>query len=354
MTTADAKSKGRSALCFVLGILHGTVGVLVLSSLYCGFEWWIDLRLLGGIGSVFVKLLWACTVLIITWRIGLRLAGWQKPAWINSGWAPGAAKWLLVPTYFVIACLIVNTVWFYQLRMHDGVDSPVPMTLLVAILLGVWAFLTREWIRRGTRMPAIIAATRATQVCVWAYVAVVLVVTLTFYQMQNFARPVTATVDLAVVLGNRVLPDGTASVTLRDRTLAAVSLYQRGLARHLYLSGSASPNEPEAMRRVCLDHGVPEEAITLDPVGDNTRATAFNTVRFMREHGLASVAVCTDQYHLYRSVWSFRECGVEAYTATAVPGEWRCVDPRAIGREMIGIAVYRLMPNYRRPVETRP
>jgi murein L,D-transpeptidase YafK len=173
--------------------------------------------------------------------------------------------------------------------------------------------------------------------------------------MYAYQRPVTDAVDVAVVLGNRVMPDGTASVDLRDRTLAAVRLYKAGLARHLYLSGAVWPvaptggpelSEPAAMRRVCVENGVREEDITLDPVGDNTRATAFDAARFMKDRRYSTVVVCTDQYHLFRTMKSFREMGIEARTARAWPGDWQCAGLHATLREMVANVVYWMRPEY--------
>jgi uncharacterized SAM-binding protein YcdF (DUF218 family) len=183
-----------------------------------------------------------------------------------------------------------------------------------------------------------------------------------FFLLHVYGRSPHEAVDVAVVLGNRVMPDGTASVVLRDRTLAAVGLYKRGLVRHLFLSGAvyrgqhpgdALRNEPAAMRRVCLEWGVPASAITLDPYGVNTRATAHNAKEFMASHGFSSLVVCSDDSHLYRTVWSCRQEGLDPYTAAIVKQTWTCAEIEAVVREVGGILVYRFDPGYR-PAKEAP
>jgi uncharacterized SAM-binding protein YcdF (DUF218 family)/L,D-peptidoglycan transpeptidase YkuD (ErfK/YbiS/YcfS/YnhG family) len=342
--------------------LHVMITFLAVFSLCTNrFDLWIDLRLLGGIGSILTKIAWVGTVLLVPWCAGPRLSGWQKTVWINAGFSVTWAHRLLWPTYFVIACLIVNSIYYYQMVSTGQVEHviPVPLTGVIAVLLGAWALFTREWIRRAARMSERASAGRFVKpVAIIFAIVCTLGAGLTF-GLQSYSRPPKEPVDVAVVLGNRVMPDGTASDILRDRTLVAVDLYKRGLARHLFLSGAVlrSPtgqplrHEPLAMLNVCLENGVPESAITLDPDGVNTRATAFNAKKFMDARGYKTVVGCSDDYHLFRIAMSFKEVGVEAFTAPAVRRGWAPMDIAAVGREVVAIAVYKTDPSYRKPKE---
>jgi uncharacterized SAM-binding protein YcdF (DUF218 family) len=345
--------------------LHVLVSFVAVFSLFTNrFDLWVDLRMLGGAGAAVVTIFWGGATLLVPWCAGPRLGGVGK-GWVNGGLSGAWAKRLLWPTYFLIACLIVNSVYYYQLLASGVWESdvfPVPITLVAAVVLGAWALLTREWVRAAAGMGQRTVAGWRVKVLGVAYAVMGIVVVGGFFLLHMYGRGVREPVDVAVVPGNRVMPDGTASVVLRDRTLAAVGLYKHGLVRHLFLSGAvyrglkpgdALRNEPAAARRVCLEYGVPASAITLDPYGVNTRATAHNAKAFMDSHGYKSLVVCTDDSHLYRTVWSCRQEGLDPYTAASVKRAWTCAEIAAVVREVGGILVYRFDPGYR-PAKEAP
>ena len=122
--------------------------------------------------------------------------------------------------------------------------------------------------------------------------------------------------DAALVLGARVWEDGRPSLFLRQRVEAGVALYERGLVPRLILTGAGSNreglDETEAMWRTAVDLGVPEEALTRDPDGHDTRASALNARDRL---GLSSVIVCSQEFHLPRAMWLCRSVGLEAQGA---------------------------------------
>ena len=82
-----------------------------------------------------------------------------------------------------------------------------------------------------------------------------------------------------------------------------VRLYQAGISDTLVLSGDASRegyDEPEAMKQFALQHGVPEQAIVLDKAGLSTYASVY---RAKNVGGYRSLAVVSQQYHLYRALY---------------------------------------------------
>ena len=76
---------------------------------------------------------------------------------------------------------------------------------------------------------------------------------------------------VALILGAGLRADGSPTAVLADRVRAGVELYRLGKVEALLLSGDgrSSPyyNEPEAMRRLALRLGVPEQALPVDPYG---------------------------------------------------------------------------------------
>jgi uncharacterized SAM-binding protein YcdF (DUF218 family) len=302
------------------------------------------------------KSVWTGSVLLVPWWAGPRLVGVRRPQWVERGISPCFVRWLLWPTYVMVVCLLCNTVYWFVLVSRNVYEFHVPITLYAAALLGAWVVCTRWWLRVSVERQTLSSASRLTQLAAGAFTLITVLVALLFFTLLTYGHPPQSPVDLAVVLGNRVMPDGSASVPLAERAVAASRLYQAGLARHLFLSGAVwdathlgehQLNEVAAMRQVCLAQGVPDSAITLDPVGVNTRATADNARAFMRAAGYTSAVVCTSNYHVFRTVLAFHQAGVEVSSVAAVQTVWTPADPYETVRDLVGIAVYVLDPAYR-------
>ena len=118
--------------------------------------------------------------------------------------------------------------------------------------------------------------------------------------------------DAIVVLGAGLKNDGTPSNMLEDRLKGAIELYKRGAASKIILSGDCSGeyyDEVSAMKKYCIDNGVPESAIVRDDKGFSTYETMHNVVNGM---GYKKIMVVTQKYHIYRSVYIARRFGAEA------------------------------------------
>jgi SanA protein len=144
------------------------------------------------------------------------------------------------------------------------------------------------------------------------------------------ARPV------AIVLGNRVFPDGTLSRDLFPRVAVALALYRAGKVQRLFLSGAAVESEgydePEAMAGWLERRGVPRSAMILDRLGHRTAATMANAAA----QGFKDVLVCTQWYHLPRSLYLARHVGLTATGVAADDGGRRAVDrARTFVRESV-------------------
>lgn len=133
-------------------------------------------------------------------------------------------------------------------------------------------------------------------------------------------RSAHAHADACVVLGARVWAGGSPSDALLDRVLAGIELYDEGLCDTLVLSGGPGVDEwsePRVMRRIALEHGVPESALILDETGLNTRASAQRVGTLAREHGWGSVIGVTHFYHTPRLKLALRREGLDAQTHAA-------------------------------------
>lgn len=118
--------------------------------------------------------------------------------------------------------------------------------------------------------------------------------------------------QVAIVPGCRVYTDGTPTATLEDRLAAALELYRAGKVEKILVSGDhAAPeyDEVNAMWRWLQTRGVPEEDVFLDHAGLRT----FDTMaRAAGIFGVADAVVCTQRFHLPRSVFLARRHGMEA------------------------------------------
>lgn len=128
--------------------------------------------------------------------------------------------------------------------------------------------------------------------------------------------------DAIVVLGASVYADGTPSPILADRLEVAADLYFAGAAPAIIVSGDNRTdhyNESNAMKRYCIELGVPARNIYVDHAGYDTYASIY---RAHYVYGAQSVMVVTQAYHLYRALAIAHGLGMEAYGVPADKGAY--------------------------------
>lgn len=117
--------------------------------------------------------------------------------------------------------------------------------------------------------------------------------------------------DVALVLGAKVNPDG-PSLFLAGRLQVAKELFDAGRVRVILVSGDngqAHYNEPDAMKRWLVEHGVPADKIVEDFAGFDTYDSC---VRAKEIFGVTKLTVVSQTYHLPRAVATCRSVGVDA------------------------------------------
>jgi SanA protein len=112
---------------------------------------------------------------------------------------------------------------------------------------------------------------------------------------------------IAIVLGARVGDDGVASNTLHDRTVTGVELYKAGKVNKLLMSGGN--DEPEVMKKLAVELGVPEPDIVTDALGLRTYDSCFRAKRVFEVN---SAIVVTQDYHLPRALYLCDNMGIDA------------------------------------------
>lgn len=148
--------------------------------------------------------------------------------------------------------------------------------------------------------------------------------------------------DVAVVLGNRVGPDGRPSPRLRARLDRAIELHRQGRVRAVIASGGTGRegyDEAVAMRNYLVQHGVPASAVIVDSAGVDTRATAVNAPAIMQSRGWRSATVVTQYFHVPRSKLALRQQGVDEVRG-AHPAYFEPRDLYSIPREVVGYVAY--------------
>jgi SanA protein len=118
--------------------------------------------------------------------------------------------------------------------------------------------------------------------------------------------------DVAIVPGARVYPGGTPSAILEDRLRCAAALFKIGKVDWIIVSGdhkAATYDEPGAMRRYLIRRGVPSSRIYMDHAGLRTFDTMARAARVFK---VENAVVCTQEFHLGRSVYLARHHGIDA------------------------------------------
>ena len=120
-----------------------------------------------------------------------------------------------------------------------------------------------------------------------------------------------------IVLGARAYRDGRPSPVLADRLLAARDLWRAGKVERILLSGDAAAVEGDecmAMRRFLLHGGVSAEALVEDGLGIRSLETML---RARQVFGIESAILCTQAFHLPRSLYLARRAGLSAWGLVA-------------------------------------
>jgi uncharacterized SAM-binding protein YcdF (DUF218 family) len=119
--------------------------------------------------------------------------------------------------------------------------------------------------------------------------------------------------DAVVVLGAQVLGSGRPSASLQRRARLGVEVWRITGARVLVGSGAkgeAPISEAEAVRRVALAAGIPDDCIVVEERSRSTFEHATRVGAIALDRGWRSLVIVTDRYHLPRSLFLFRRAGM--------------------------------------------
>ncbi len=106
--------------------------------------------------------------------------------------------------------------------------------------------------------------------------------------------------------GAYVFPDGTPSDMLADRLVAGLALLRAGAVTRVLVSGG--PEEAAAMAAWLERRGVVRPALVVDPAGLRTWATMVRAAQL----GVRRAVICTQRFHLPRSLFLAQAAGIAA------------------------------------------
>jgi uncharacterized SAM-binding protein YcdF (DUF218 family) len=110
---------------------------------------------------------------------------------------------------------------------------------------------------------------------------------------------------------------GRPSPVLKARLDHALALYDKRMAPVLITTGGAGGDpdftEGGVGRSYLIEHGVPSEAIIVEPEGETTAHSTAAAGEIMRRMGLKSCILVSDGYHIYRAKKMLEFRGITVY-----------------------------------------
>ncbi len=132
------------------------------------------------------------------------------------------------------------------------------------------------------------------------------------------------TFDCVLILGAGLKSDGTPSDMLHDRVSIGTQAYLSDPGRFgvLLMSGDRTGDydEPDAMKSLAVSLGADEKTVFCDYEGYST----YESILRVRDvYGAKRVLIVTQEYHLYRAVYTARALGMDACGLSADTRRYR-------------------------------
>lgn len=132
------------------------------------------------------------------------------------------------------------------------------------------------------------------------------------FRKQIVFPPELSSSTMAVIFGAGVKKDGTPTPMLADRIYAGVALYKSGKVQRLMMTGDDGrmwSDEVDAMKRVALTLGVPEDKIDIDRHGYRTYESCY---REANVYGIKNAVVVSQAFHLPRIIYLCENFGISS------------------------------------------
>jgi len=294
------------AVYIILSLLNAVFG-----GGYNANIWWIDLKRFPLALSGLLHLLVAAVLISFTLKI------------------PQQMKWRIIGTatcFFFAHFAFTNALIVAELGRKGTIalGFPIPFSLFVTFafcILGITIFFSYGALKKTETKASVVQAAEdakeekaktqrlfpASPIKTFLTAALMVAVCGVLFPLgQVFCFGMTdyrTHADAAIVLGAKVLPNGTLSNALAGRVDTAIDLYDQGYVSALIMSGGTGVegvNEAEAMKRYAVDRGIPAKDIFLDRNGNSTELTVKNTIEIAEKQGFQTVIAVSSFYHMPR------------------------------------------------------
>lgn len=157
-------------------------------------------------------------------------------------------------------------------------------------------------------------------------------------------------VDCILVLGAGVR-NGKPSPMLKDRLEVAISLYEKGAAGKLLMSGDHGKkdyDEVNLMKNYAINSGIAGEDIFMDHAGFSTYESIYRAKYIFKAQ---KIIIVTQEYHLYRALYIAKSLGLEAYGVSATLDDYSGQTTREL-REILArdkdffLSIFKPKPTY--------
>lgn len=170
--------------------------------------------------------------------------------------------------------------------------------------------------------------------CLWIY--------------EQGSRDEATQTDAIIVLGAAQW-DGQPSPVLKARLDHAISLYNKGLAPSVILTGGVGEgeqlSEAEVSKNYVVKHSIPDSSILMEQGGHTSLQSIKAAKQMMDERGMVSAILVSDPFHMLRILRMAKDCGIQAYgspTRTSPISKNRWAEFKYVVRECVFYLKYLL------------
>lgn len=132
--------------------------------------------------------------------------------------------------------------------------------------------------------------------------------------------------DAAIVLGAAAYDSGVSPV-YRARLDQGISLYRRGLAGKLIVTGGKAEGNRQSdayrAREYAVSQGIPAEDVLMEETSRITQENLENARLVMDAHDLETAMIVSDPLHMKRAMLLARDAGIRAYSSPASGSMYR-------------------------------
>jgi uncharacterized SAM-binding protein YcdF (DUF218 family) len=176
----------------------------------------------------------------------------------------------------------------------------------------------------------------------------------TFVQVWLASRRDDARPAQAILVLGAAQYNGRPSPVLQARLDHAASLYQKGLADIVVVTGGKQPGDRYTEASASADYlaskGIPQDKVLREVDGRNSWQSLAASARFLKRDGRTSVLLVSDPFHAARIAAIASELGLDPHVSPTRTSPIRGLSSwRHMGKEALEVAVGRIV-GFRRMV----